>query len=77
MAEKSQSMACSVPGAMGRICWRAPRAVAQVRTVRQLRWALPRVVFAVPRGAIISVKAWLIAGIVFGTMRESAARIGS
>ena len=40
--------------------------MAQVRTVHQLRQAFKRVAGAVPRGAMIVVKAWLIPEIVRG-----------
>ncbi len=74
---KSQGMACSVSGVIGRTLPSAFLPVAHVRTVLQFRHAFLRVPRAVPSGAIISVKAWLIAVIVFGTVRDMSAMNGA
>ena len=62
----SQRRAWRTGAGIGRIWLRDARAVAQVRTVHQLRQALSRVAGAVPRGAMVVVKAWLIPAIVMG-----------
>jgi hypothetical protein len=77
VAVKSQSMAERVSEDIGRRFAEVPWPMTQVRQVRQLRAALARVPRAEPRGAIISVKARLMASMVAGTEPERRARTGS
>ena len=62
---------------MGRIRSSVWRAAPYVRQLRQLRQALMRVARAVPRGAMRSVKAWLMEATVVGVLRARRAMYGS
>jgi hypothetical protein len=76
IAVKSQSMARRVSRIMGRRWPGTPRPTAQVRQERQLRQALRRVERAVPKGAIMVVKAWVMAPMVVGVWRAKRASTG-
>jgi hypothetical protein len=77
IAVKSHSMARSTSVGMGRSWWRAPRARAHVKHERQFRAALVRVAGAVPRGAMTSAKAWLMAAMVTGVAPARRSIMGS
>ena len=74
---KSQSRACKTGGSIGRMRSKEDRAVAQVRTVHQLRQALTRVARAVPRGAIMFANARLMSSIVVGMVEAMEVTMGS
>ena len=76
MAVKSHSMARRVSRVIGRRWPGTPRPTAQVRQVRQLRHALRRVARAVPKGAIMVVKAWVMAPTVVGVWRAKRSKTG-
>ncbi len=62
---------------MGKMRPRDARVAAQVRTVHQLRHALTRVARALPSGAMIVVKAWLISSMVRGVRAARDVTTGS
>jgi hypothetical protein len=74
---KSQSMAWRTSVCIGITWLRAWLAVAQARTVCQLRQALSRVALAEPKGTTCWVNAWLLAAMVGGVDVARRAIIGS
>ena len=74
MEVKSQSMAWRVSEAMGRSLSVVARPTDHVRHEHQLRHALVRVPGALPRGQMLAVKAWLMAGTEVGVVAERRAR---
>ena len=72
-------MAWSTSGGIGRSCRRVPLASANLKHERQFRAALMRVAGAVPRGAMTSEKALLMAKTVpvVGVVLARRAIIGS